>query len=451
MKPTALLITTTNWVPTARLAVGISNAGFRVEVLCPPQHPIGKTQAASRTYIYRGLSPLGSLGRAIAAAKPDVVIPGDDLAARQLHEFYRQHSPSGHSEPGGSAEVGALIQRSLGSPESFPVADDRAAFMKLAREEGIRVPESIAIESIEDVKSWIARAGLPTVLKADGTSGGEGVRVVRTTAEADRAFRKLRAAPLLARAVKRALFDQDRTLIWPSLLRKRPAISAQVFIAGHEATSTVACWQGVVLASLHFEVLRKCNDAGHATVVRLIENTEMSTAVEKIVRRMGLSGLCGFDFMLEASTGNAYLIEINPRATQVGHITLGAGRDLPAALYGAVTGRPIQVAPAVTSNDTIALFPHEWARDPRSEFLRDGYHDVPWDTPELVQACIRRGRKQSTWYSRADANRDVAVPIAPVRAVLSDSKPAQAEVWSSSHEAPERPAERRTTHASNRV
>ena len=101
--------------------------------------------------------------------------------------------------------------------------------------------------------------------------------------------------------------------------------------------------RGRFLASLHFEVLRKCNAAGHATVVRLIENTEMSTAVEKVVRRMGLSGLYGFDFMLEASTCHAYLIEINPRATQVGHITLGAGRDLPAALYGAVSGHPTRL------------------------------------------------------------------------------------------------------------
>jgi len=129
---------------------------------------------------------------------------------------------------------------------------------------------------------------------------------------------------------------------------------------------------------------------------------------------MGLSGLCGFDFMLEADTGNAYLIEINPRATQVGHITLGFGHDLPAALYGAVSGRPGQVAPPVTENDTIVLFPQEWARDSQSEFLRTGYHDVPWDTPELVHACIRRSRKQSKWYSRGNGSHEIVVAPAPI-------------------------------------
>lgn len=412
MKPTVLLVTTTTWVPTARLAIALGNAGFRVEALCPPRHPVAKTGAASRIHAYQGLAPLASLARAIAAAKPDLVVPGDDLAACHLHDFYSRRE----LYAGDATAIRSLMERSLGLPESFPVLHSRAAFMKLAREEGIRVPETGVINQGEDIKNWVERHGLPSVLKADGTSGGAGVRVVRTVDEAQRAFRKLQAPPLVARAFKRALLDQDSTLIWPSLSRHRPAVSAQAFVAGHEATSTIACSKGTVLASLHFEVLRKCSDAGHATVVRLIENAEMSTAIERIVHRMGLSGLCGFDFMLEASTGNAYLIEINPRVTQVGHLALGAGRDLPAALYGAASGHPIRITPAVTANDTVALFPHEWARDPQSEFLRTAYHDVPWETPELVHACIRRSRRQSKWYSRAEAAHETALTPSPVEA-----------------------------------
>jgi len=409
VKPTILVVTTKNWVPTARLAVALANAGFGVEALCPSQHPMRQTNAASRTHDYEGLAPLRSLSRAIAIAKPDLVLPGDDLATSHLHDLHRRCEMYS-----GSSALASLIERSLGSPASFPVVGSRAAFMELAREEGIRVPGTELLKTHEDLENWVEGVGLPTVLKADGTSGGEGVRVVRTMAEAQRAFRKLQAPPLLARALKRALLDQDRTLISPALRRHRPAVSAQTFVAGREATSTIVCWKGVVLASLHFEVLRKCNAAGHATVVRLIENAEMSTAIEKVVRRMKLSGVCGFDFMLESSTGNAYLIEMNPRATQVGHITLGAGRDLPAALYGAISGHPARVATAITENDTIALFPHEWARDPQSEFLRAGYHDVPWDTPELVHACIRRAGKQSAWYSHGDANREAAPALPPI-------------------------------------
>jgi ATP-grasp domain len=397
--PTALIATTTNWVPTARLAVALVNAGFRVEALCPRLHPIGETGAASRTHSYEGLTPLRSLARAITVAKPDLVIPADDLATLHLHELHQRRKSYARD----AAALGSLIERSLGSPESFSIVDSRAAFMELAREEGIRVPVTEAIESQSVLANWIERVGLPAVLKADGTSGGEGVRMVRTATEARQAFRRLQAPPVLLRALKHAVLDQDRTLLWPSLMRRPHAVNAQSFVAGREATSTVVCWKGTVLASLHFEVLRKTNAAGHATVVRLIENAEISTAVEKVVLRLGLSGMCGFDFMLESTTGCAYLIEINPRATQVGHLTLGDGRDLPAALYEAISGHPAAVARTLTKNDTIALFPQEWARDPQSEFLRTGYHDVPWETPELVDACIHRSRKRSLWYSRAEA------------------------------------------------
>jgi len=110
--------------------------------------------------------------------------------------------------------------------------------------------------------------------------------------------------------------------------------------------------------------------------------------------------------MLEADTGNAYLIEINPRSTQVGHLTLGHGRDLPAALYAAVSEQAVQPAPKLTEKDTIALFPHEWLRDPGSVFLQSGYHDVPWGEPELVRACIRKRLKQSAWYSQRNWTKD---------------------------------------------
>jgi hypothetical protein len=276
----------------------------------------------------------------------------------------------------------------------------RAAFIEVAQQEGIRVPKTEVIANANELGKWVARMDYPTVLKANGTSGGDGVRIVRTHEEAERAFRTLEAPPLLARAAKRALVDQDKTLVWPALFRRRSVVNAQAFVVGREATSAIACWKGQILASLHFEVLNKAESAGHATVLRLIENAEMATAAERMVRRLNLSGLHGFDFMLESQTGNAYLIEINPRATQVGHLTLGPGRDLPAALYAAMSEQTPQTAPKITDNDTIALFPQEWARDSASAYLRSGYHDVPWEEPELVRACVRSRGQQSAWYSQ---------------------------------------------------
>ncbi len=273
--------------------------------------------------------------------------------------------------------------------------------MDLAHREGLRVPPTQVIRNLADLRTWVARTGLPIVLKADGTSGGDGVRIAHTLTEAERFFKELQAPPLLARAAKRALVDQDKTLVWPSLLRRRPVVNAQAFVAGREATSAVVCWKGTVLASLHFEVVNKASSRGHATVVRSIENAEMSAAAEKMARRLKLSGLYGFDFMLESKTGNAYLVEINPRSTQVGHLSLGPGRDIPAALYAALSGKAVKAAPRITDKDTIALFPQEWIRDAESPFLRLAYHDIPMEEPELIRDCVANYQKQSAWYSKS--------------------------------------------------
>jgi hypothetical protein len=406
VKPTVLIATTARWIPTARLVVALENAGFTIDAVCPAHHPLGKTGAVRKIYKYRGLDALASFADAIVASKPDLIVPGDDLATQQLHLLYEQENSKGKA----GEVVCALIARSLGAPENFPHLYARAKFIQLAQDQGIRVPATGVIRDAGDLEKWITGSDLPMVLKADGSSGGDGVRVVRTVEDAKRALRVLQAPPLLARAAKRALIDGDRTLLWPSLLRRRSSVSAQTFIAGREATSAVVCWQGEVLASLQFEVINKVASSGHATVLRLIENPEMSAAAEKIARRLNLSGVHGFDFMLESQTGDAYLLEINPRLTQVGHLTLGLGRDIPAALFSAVSGQAVSPAPKVTEESTIALFPQEWIRDPASPFLQSAYHDVPWDKPELIRACVRARRKQRAWYSQQ--NRVQALSVA---------------------------------------
>jgi hypothetical protein len=416
--PTVLVATTSRWYPTARLAMALANYGCVVEMLCPLGHPITKTMAARKTYRYHGLTPLRSFAAAITNAQPDLIIPGDDLATRQLHRLYDREQRNGEA----GSFICQLIERSLGPAESFPVAYTRSALIDLAQQEGIRVPATKAITNLDELKDWIIRNGFPVVLKANGTSGGDGVRIVRTLDEAERAFCSLQAPPHWLRAAKRAFVDQDVTLVGPALLRRRFEMNAQTFVDGREATSAVACWRGKVLAALHFEVIEKRSAAGPATVVRWIENIDIANAVAKMVRRLNLSGVHGFDFMLEEETGEAYLIEMNPRATQVGHLAMGPGRDIPAALYTALSGDVPQSAPTITENDTIALFPQEWIRDPESSFLRSAYHDIPWNEPEFIRDCVSNRQKQSAWYSRASRVKSSAPVQAPKR-VSSPARP----------------------------
>jgi hypothetical protein len=389
-KPVILIVTTLGWVATARMATALADAGCHVEALCPPAHPLSKTRAVRRIHPYSGLLPLRSLSYAIKIAHPDLILPGDDLATRHLHHLYVREQTHGRT----GSRTSKLIVCSLGSADSFSQVYARTATMKLARAEGVRVPDTEVVANVTDLQNCVSRMGLPLVLKSNASSGGDGVRIVHSLQEAQRAFRALQAPPSLARVLKRAALHHDRTLAWPWLFRQRSAVNAQAYVPGHEATSLVACWHGKVLAGMNFEVLKKWHSLGPATVLRRIDNQEMSTAATALVARLKLSGMVGFDFMLEERTGNAYLIEINPRTTQVGHLTLGPGRDLPAALVSILSGNALQEAPALTENDTIALFPQEWKRDPKSQYLLSAYQDVPWDEPELVRSCLRQPRKK---------------------------------------------------------
>jgi hypothetical protein len=373
--------------------MALKETGCLVDIVCPDGHPVTKTSAAHRTYSFNGLRPLGSFSKATIASKPDLLIPCDDLATILLYKLYRQ------SLARNLDQMVRILKISLGNLSTQAVCCSRVQLIELAAALGIRSADTAAVTSTEAFRDWLAKFGLPAVLKADGTSGGVGVRVVSTREEAERAFKRLSAPPLVLRAAKRAVVDFDLNLVAPCVRRQRSMVSIQRFIKGREATSTIVSWQGSVLANLSFEVLRTWEARGPATVVQSIHNREMFEAAELLARRLNLSGIYGFDFVLQDATEYPYLIEMNSRATQTSHLALGPGRDLAAAIYAAVSEEPIANRKMITDRDVIALFPAEWKNAPTSPFLISGYHDVPWSEPALVKACILERPRRAEWMS----------------------------------------------------
>ena len=394
MAPKILLATTCRWFSTARLALAFSRAGCVVETVCPSAHPVSATRVVTKTYGYNGLIPLHSFRAAILASRPDLIVPSDDLTVKHLHGLYRQ------ADGGGDASVlRQAIEVSLGDPAGYPITSSRDNFMAMVYAEGIRAPETKAVASEQAVMEWVGRFGFPAVLKADGTSGGEGVRIVRTVEEALQAYRKLRAPVEGIVAMKRACVDWDWNSVMPWLGQRQRAVSIQSFVDGPDANLAVACWQGKILSSIGVEVLESWRPKGPATMVRLMENEEMYRAAEKIVRRLKFSGLCGFDFLLNRGTGDAYLIEMNARATQTCPLPLSGGRDLVASLSAMVNGWAEYRTPIDLRGDTIALFPLAWQGDTSSQRFQTAYHDIPWEEPELVRWGMKeiKGPPHERW------------------------------------------------------
>jgi len=384
--PSILLTATLRWPIAARLAIAFAKMRCRVEAICPPQHPVTKTRAIRKTYPYAALKPLACLRAAIKSAAPDLIIPCDDDAAGHLHQLYVRAGQAGLS----ANALRGPIARSLGAPEACVLARARGRLMALAAEEGLRIPETAVVAAPSELDAWLAQHGFPAVIKIDGTWGGQGVSIVHNHEEAWRVFGRMASRPAVVNAMARMLLDRDPSFLLNLLKEARRTVTLQDFIPGTPANRAVACWQGQVLAGISVEAIRTQHPKGPATVVRVIENPEMSEAVNRLVRRLGISGLWGADFILEASTGAAYLIETNPRATPICHLPLGAGQDLPAALYAKLTGNLPPTPPAMIDHDVIAMFPGEWHRNPASRHLHSDYHDIPWDEPGFIQDCIDR-------------------------------------------------------------
>jgi carbamoylphosphate synthase large subunit len=377
-----LLTDTNRWALAARLAISLSEAGCEVSAVCPkPGHALLKTRAVRRTFHYSGIRPLESLTAAIKATQPDVVVPCCDRGAGHLHELYAR----ARSREGAESNLAALIERSLGPRESHSTVSSRYDLLALAREEGVRVPNTGRVNTQQELESWQATESFPWVLKADGTWGGGGVKIIHAADEVQEYSAQLARMFRTGRALKRLIVNRDSFWLRSWWKKSLPAVVAQSYIPGRPANCAVVCWKGKVLAGFGVEVVTSEGSTGPASVVRVVANPEMMFAAERIASRLGLSGFFGLDFMIADGTGDSYLIEMNPRVTPLCHLRLGKGRDMPGALWAQVAGQISPETPPATENPMIAYFPE--ARD--SALLKSCFYDIPQDEPELVNELLR--------------------------------------------------------------
>jgi ATP-grasp domain len=385
-----VLVCATMWWPlSARLAIAFLRNGCRVSAVCPPGHPLRFVTGIESLYLYRGLRSLGSLTAAILAAQPTLIVPCDDGVVWQLHQIHAENP-----------ELQSLIERSLGSKEHFQIIRSRAAFLQAAAELGICVPVTRTVASQADVKDWWADT--PAVLKLDGTWGGSGVVIGRSLEETLLAFDRFSQPMGAGMAWKRWLINRDPIALWSWRRREASSVTIQEYVSGRPANAMIACWQGELLATVTVEVLTSQGATGAAIAVRLVKNDEIEQAARLLARVFKLSGFHGLDFIIEHKTGKANLIEINPRCTQLGHLRLPLQGDLAGTISAKLWDEPV---PTPQQQDcihgqTIAFFPQTFNWNPKSVYLRNGKHDVPWEEPELVRELFRDAWPERQWLSR---------------------------------------------------
>jgi hypothetical protein len=379
-KPVILLAATNlGLTNTPRLAITCKNAGFSVAVLAGRSHPVRTTKSPDQVFMYSSYNSRGSLRRAIEAAQPQLIIPCDDFIVRHLHTLHAECVRDG--DP-----IAQLIEASLGAPEYYKRLERRDLLIELASLPDVQVPPMCIVDDLETLKAWIAKHGLPVILKLDGRFAGKDMIKITAHADIGKAYANIKVRQMGLRGLWNILRHGEIEQIMGELRGCYQVMTAQSYISGRPANCAVACRHGEVLGFVAVEAMRTMSTFGPATVVRRVEGAQMRAAAESIVRHLGISGMCGFDFVIDEHSGAAMLIEINPRATQINHFPLGSEADLSTSLLCALEGRSVapQSLKTLPQND-IALFPGEWKRDHKSPYLHSAWHDVPYEEPGLLK------------------------------------------------------------------
>jgi hypothetical protein len=353
-------------------------------------HPLSYVHGLERIERYRGVGSLSCLSETIKSLTPDIVIPCDDGVVAQLHMLHE-------SDP----SIRDVIEASLGDPSSFPIVRSRRRLLHAAAALGISVPETRRVRGQEDLAFWHQQIADAAVLKVDGESGGNGVRICKSLADSLTAWREFAAPQGLATGWKRLAVDRDPLALWSREHRRGQEITAQRVIRGQPANTMAVCRDGQLLAQVSVVVLSSEGPTGAATTIRRTQEPRMAQAAALLAERLKLTGFFGLDFMIEADSGIPYLIEMNPRATQLGHL------EFPdqASLAGAFSAEWRGDLPPAPNNpiplENVALFPQAVRTlPPRSRPFEGAYLDVPRDQPDLLAELKLEPWPQRRWLAR---------------------------------------------------
>ncbi|HHY42728.1 MAG TPA: carbamoyl-phosphate synthase large subunit [Thermoanaerobacterales bacterium] len=203
------------------------------------------------------------------------------------------------------AEKGILHREGvklLGTPlTAIKKAEDRELFKNLMEEINEPVPESRIVHSLEEARAFAKEAGLPLIVRPAYTLGGTGGGVATTEEELmEITYNGLRLSRIHQVLLEKSLLGMKE--IEFEIIRDRK--DQCICVCDMENIDPVGIHTGdsVVVAPTQ-------------TLTRE-EYEKLKMASFKIIRALGIEGGCNVQFALDPSTGNYYVIEVNPRVSR---------------------------------------------------------------------------------------------------------------------------------------
>jgi carbamoyl-phosphate synthase large subunit len=370
-----------NWTGISRLPYGLDRAGFKVYALCPKKSFLAKTKFLKKSILY----PTFTYSRsfliypwiiiAIVFFKPDLIIPGDEDAVLALQKL-----SNGFNKIPFLNFISKIIRKSLPSKLFDAVVLNKSDFQEKCRSWGLRTPRNIVLEKPGDAIGIASDLGYPVVLKHDSGYGGSGVFICHNEEDVKKQI-ELINNNTSSRRIKNIL----KNLFFVSIFNDGK-ISLQQYIEGQIGQSPFCAHNGKVFAFNPMVRLKTHpGKTGPATVSQGYENHDIEYFVKTIAEKLSYIGFGSLEYMVEKTSGNLYIIELNPRPTPTCHMSSDhVTNDLCEMFFKGLNSIPLELKPFIPY--TIAMFPGEKKRNPESLYLKESYHDIPLNDPILLRA-----------------------------------------------------------------
>ena len=292
-----LVFATQNNPLAARISIALAYAGFHVAALTRSGHPVREVRKVSVSFCVPPPIPVE-----INSPRHRSMVSGSSCLHRRPRSsgVAKLHKRTASSGDKAGRRISDLIELSLGPPTSFSATSRQERLLGSRRSsKGYAARKPSLFRLLAHFESAPAELTYPIVVKADHSDGGRCVRIVNREANLRAVVWELQT-PSTWRG--RRFFGTHARIEALSrlMLPLRRTISLQEYIVGRPGNRAVICWKGKVLAGISVEAVEVTHEHGPASVIKLIDHSEMATACERMVKRLHLSGFVGFDFILDS-------------------------------------------------------------------------------------------------------------------------------------------------------
>lgn len=355
-----ILCTASKLAAPPRTAHALMRNGAEVCVVAPPESYMAETQCKKADL----LMPSSEIARKLPVVARVLaeefgahsILAGDDGAFMLLAQLITQLDQLDLSDA-----TRALIARSAPPAEKALQLVSDSKFICDQNGTTCAPPRSLADPSAEAAVRFAEMVAYPLMLKRDSSAGGAGVTRCNDEAQLLAALQSARADGI--------------------------SFVLQEFLPGPVFGVALSGVCGRAAAGFAFEKHVTLGAHGVATVLKYSPRTDIVDHARDLYERYGLNGFCGVDYIADAN-GGAHLLEINRCIVPKSHFSNAFGVDLAAAMLCLLRGHDVPEAQP-PAHEYVALFPLEWHRDPRSEFLSTAHHDVPWQDPAVLAAMVQ--------------------------------------------------------------